>query len=194
MVFHKDPHLRVHQYERENNCRTLPSRNESALPNTKGGKSTFLIPGNEPMQQMHANHAQSHNFSHLFQLFTGFHQRHRVQFKQIYVKLIKTGQFWLKHRKDNLQIKSWGCPFICISRDAEYVIVHWASQTGGLKQHPPLYIYTSAQEEKQPWARTHTPLPSKQLQRQPSPLIKTPMTACLGMSCASNTEQIDVWM
>lgn len=60
----------------------VTSSNECALPNTKGVKHISVH-----RQWAYAANAckscSGHNFSLLFQLFSGFHQRHRVQFIRI---------------------------------------------------------------------------------------------------------------
>ncbi len=121
--------------------------------------STFLFTGSEPMQQMHANHAQATTFppsSSCFQVSTSATECSSYGSLSNWSKQVN---FWLKHRKDKLHIKSSGCPLhLYQSRDAEYVIVHWASQTGDLKQHPPPYIYRHTRRKTTPSTYTHTPL------------------------------------
>jgi len=134
----------------------VTSSNECALPNTKGGKSTFLFPGNEPMQQMHANHAQATTFPISSSCLQASTSATECSSNGSLPNWSKQVSFWLKHRKDNLQIKSWGCPFICISRDAEYVIVHWASQTGGFKAtSSSVYLYLRTRRKTTPSTYTH---------------------------------------
>lgn len=156
MVFHKDPRLRVHQYERENSCRTLPAA-MNVHYQTQKVLSTFLFTGSEPMQQMHANHAQATTFpssSSCFQVSTSATECSSYGSLTNWSKQV---HFWLKHRKDKLHIKSSGCPLhLYQSRDAEYVIVHWASQTGGFKAtSSSVYLYRRTRRKTTPSTYTH---------------------------------------